>query len=335
MLHRLISQFADEAVGNALLHLFLRYRNRPPVAGPAPADCPQIYTGELESFYAPAPQIADLCAQRRRLAETPRHTVWDFEFPSSVLTPWPRNNQVRGRHWQVRTGDRGLTVVGVHGIVQVGSLWFQKLAEQLHPHGVDVVMMDAPFNFRRTPAGYRPGQLIMGGDLAHQLAVARQGVLDLWRVIISLQAAGRRVGLVGASYGAWLSLMTSLVARPLDFVIALVPPVDIVALINEGGAVVRAIRRGLGSAPLDLEQIARLARPLIPSRWTPHLSGEAIVLHAARYDRFVPFHRVVQLAETWNTRLVVHNDAHLRLTFAGKITGQVADTVAEYWQGRP
>ncbi|MGS7457288.1 hypothetical protein, partial [Mycobacterium tuberculosis] len=90
-------------------------------------------------------------------------TVWDYCFDSETATIWPENNRVWCRHWHSRADDRGLTVVGMDGIVQLGCRWFRRLAERLVPAGIDVVMMDAPCNFRRTPARYRPGQLVMAG----------------------------------------------------------------------------------------------------------------------------------------------------------------------------
>lgn len=332
MFHSFFSQLMDEVVGNALLHLFLRYRNRGHAAGPDSAECPQIYSGDLHTFFSPVPTATDLWTHRTRVMETDTHSVWDFSFPSEIASGWPENDRVWGRHWQSHAPDRRLTVVSVHGIVQIGCGWFQSLAELLNPCGVDVVMMDAAFNFRRTPRGYRPGQLIVGGDLAHQLAVARQSVLDLWHVVVSLQQAGRRVGLVGVSYGGWLSLVTSLVAEQLAFVIALVPPVNLVRLLGEGGTVVRAIRRGLGRTPLDIERVSQLARPLIPGEWKSKLPGNAVVLHAARYDRFVPPRRIVELAEKWSARLIVHDEAHYRLAVAPEIIPLIADEVCEYWR---
>src|SRR5262249_9705765 len=148
------------------------------------------------SFFAPVPRPADITSDRTLFRETSTALVWDHRFDSETTTAFPESNRVWCRHWQARRSDRALTVAGVDGIVQLGTTWFRRLAKELNPRGIDVLSMDAPFNFRRTPAGYRPGQLIIGGDIGHQLAVARQAVLDLWRVVISLQRTGRRVGLV-------------------------------------------------------------------------------------------------------------------------------------------
>ncbi len=327
MFHAFFVQLIDEVAANILLHHFLWYRRMPPARGPSLHDCPALYSGDLTSFYAPPPGAVDLEADRWCFLETAIATVWDFRFSSETSTGWPESDRVWGRHWKTKNSDQGLTVVGVDGIVQLGTRWFRRLAEQLNPRGIDVLMMDAPFNYRRTPMDYRPGQLIISGDLGHQLAVTRQGVLDLWRVIVSLQRQGRRVGLVGVSYGGWLTLLTSLLAENLEFLIAVVPPVDIVRMLREGGTIVRGIRRGIGYELLDRAELERRARPVIPSCWPKKLPGSQIVLHAARYDRLAPCRPIEKLARSWDAKLVVHSAAHFNLTNSAHLFPQIAEEV--------
>ena len=99
-------------------------------------------------------------------------------------------------------------------------------------------------------------------------------------------------GLVGVSYGGWLTLLGALVAPDLDFLIALVPPVDIVAMLRHSTTIVRGIRRGIGFARLDRAELVRLARPVTPLYWSPRLPPCRIVLHGARYAAVDPIPRV-------------------------------------------
>lgn len=323
----LYSQIVDELAANLLLHMCLRYRRPPPLQGPTAAQAPNLYSGDMERFYAPGATPVDLHAHRTRVSESALNTVWDFRYPSENPLGWPESDQVWGRHWECRDRRSDLTVIGVHGIVQVGCSWFDWLASRLNPRGVDLVMMDSPFNYRRTPRGFRPGQLIVGGNLGHQLAVARQGVLDLWRLVLSLQQQGRRVGLVGVSYGGWLSCLTAVCASDLQFVSAVVPPIDLIDQIRHGGTLMRAVRAGLGTLPCSLEELEQIAKPILPRYWSPRLPGKSIRLYAAKYDRFVSWQNIETLARLWDTDFVLHNDGHYRITMTSELIDDLAEGI--------
>lgn len=329
MFRWLLSQLVEEIGANVLLHRFLWTSRGRLVVGPGRDQLPGLYSGQLQSFFSPEPRPVDLTADREVVDRDSVRTVWDCRFPSETVTAWPECNQMICRHWEAQSGKCGLTVVGVDGIVQLGPNWFARLAAALNPRGIDVVMMDSPGNFRRTPKGFLPGQLIVGGDLAHQLAMTRHAVLDLWRVIRSVQSRGQCVGLVGISYGGWLTLLASLLADDLDFLIAVAPPADLVHMLREPTTVVRAIRRGLGLTPIDSRELERIAAPVLPMHWTPRLPGSRIILHAARYDRLVSCRDIERLADCWKTRLVEHKETHFRATTGPEMPGVVAQEVLE------
>ncbi|MGC1276575.1 MAG: hypothetical protein WBC44_22975 [Planctomycetaceae bacterium] len=316
MFRRLVSSSIDEAFGLMLLHKVLRFGDRPPALGPA--DVPHLRSGDPRTFFSPVPEPADLASNRRKIAETEHAVVEDFTFVSPVSTPFPRNNVVRGRHWRVKASggcqppenvrqtaseparradaprSPRRTLVLVDGLVQYGYGSERLFAERLNPAGIDVVTIDLPFNHHRTPTGYRPGQLIVGGDLDHTLGVLRQAVLDTWALVRGLQTEGRDVALAGISFGGWTVLSTALVASGLAGVTAIAPPIDMLRVLTEGGVIVRAARRGLGLSPAQFASLRTVAKAVTPSAWPSPLPSGRVFLHAADYDRFVPTPRIVR-----------------------------------------
>lgn len=329
-----------------LLHQILRFGDRPPVSGDIQSRFPDLYSGDPRRFFAPTPEPADLTSHRRTIGQTPHAVVEDFAFISPVRTPFPRNNIVRGRAWRVASETRQpaehvprspaspfppppRTLVLLDGLVQLGYGNERLFADRLNPAGIDVVTIDLPFNHRRTPAGYRPGQLILGGDLDHALGVMRQAVLDTWALVRGLQAQGRSVALAGISLGGWTVLSTALVAADIASVTALAPPVDMLRLLTEGGVIVRAARRGLCLTPAQLKSLRPIARAVNPSAWPPPLPPGRVFLHAADYDRFVPTRRILALADQWHATLTRHPAGHMQLTSFPRWLTKVADAVRE------
>ncbi len=341
MLKRLWSAGLDEILGFYLLHRYFYYKKQPLILSDARKTSPELSSGELTTFFSPVPQAAqlDYLPQLTPTSQANFDTaqVIDFQFPSPIQTDFPENNLVKGRHWKSTTVPQEAelnpryTVIAVDGIVQMGVRSFNRLAQRLTPAGIDVVMMDGPFNFRRTPTGYRPGQLIAGGNLDHQLSVARQGVLDLWSLILSFQNKGHQVGLVGISHGAWMTLTAALLIEQLDFVMAITPPVDLFNILEEGGTVVNAIRRGIANETLDREKLEHLCRPLTISNWEPKVPTSAIHLHIADYDRFVPTFRIEALAKQWQTHSSHHPLGHIEATNGPKVITQVSSDILKFW----
>lgn len=342
MLRKLWSTCLDGITGFYLLHWFFYYKKQPLIISDAGKETPGLFSGDLLSFFSPVPEPAKIEYQSDLYPASealfPAAEVQDFQFLSSIPTDFPENDLVKGRHWKstvpspAPNSDSRYTVVAIDGIVQLGVRSFNRLARRLTPYGIDVVMLDSPFNYRRTPPGYRPGQLIAGGNLDHQLTVARQGLLDLWSLIRSLQSEGRQVGLMGISHGAWMTLTASLLIEQLQFVMAITPPVDLFHILDEGGTVVDAIRRGIRESDLSEQQLEQICQPLRIPLWKPRLPVSAIHLHVADYDRFVPPFRIEALAEQWHTKLTHHPLGHIEATTGPKVVAQVAEEILQFWK---
>ncbi len=328
MLQKLFINTRDEIIGTGLLYLLLRHGKHRPFVGQTHLQFPDLFSGDLEKFCKPIAQPVDLQQRRKLYYENETYRVEDVYFQSSVQSDIPSNDTVVLRHWIPSVENKtNLTVVGVDGLGQLGSGWFWRLADHLAPAGIEVVMMDAPYNYRRTPPGYKPGQLIVGGDIDHQLSVSRQSILDLWTTILSVQRTGRRVGLTGISFGAWLSLMGGLVAEDLQFIYALAPPVDLGTIAEEGGTVTRAIRRGFGYQKLDHSLMMQAARAVTHRFWKPKLDPQNITLLAGEYDRFVPTARIEELSKVWGTEYELFADGHVGLAADKKYIECVAQKI--------
>lgn len=327
---RFLAHAIDEAFGVMLLHEVLRFGDRPPVAG---VPIPELTSDDPTRFFSPVPEPADLASHRREIGRTAYAVVEDFAFVSPVPTAWPRNNIVRGREWRVERKEEPWatrrTLVLIDGIVQFGYGNERLFADRLNPAGIDVVTIDLPFNHYRTPAGYRPGQLIVGGDVHHTLGVFRQAVLDVWALVRGLQAEGRSVALCGISLGGWTVLATSLVATDLASVTAIAPPVDMFRVLTEGGVIVRAARRGLGLSSEGVNALRPMARAVTPSAWPCPLPPGRVFLHAAEYDRFVPPRRIYDLAQRWEAKLTRYRVGHMQITSFPPWLKRIADSVRE------
>lgn len=331
---RLWSNVVDEAYGLLILrYIFKHRRHLPASSGEFYEPFDALWSGDLQQFFQPTPSKVDLWQNKRLRRRENGQTVWDLEFPSPIPTRSAEPLPVRARLWSGSEHISKRCIVGVDGVVQYHANWFQQLADRMTPKGIDVMMMDAPFNFRRTPKGYRPGQLILNGDLEHQLSVSRHAILDLWTLVANLQAEGTLVGLVGVSFGGWMSLMTSLLADDLAFVTAVAPPVDLERLLEEGGTIVRAVRRGLGHGPLAEDTIRKAVRAVTPLHWTPRLDPRRIHLHAATFDRFVPTSRITELAKRWGAKITMHPTGHMGLTQKSRYIREVAEEILAFWGG--
>lgn len=331
--------FTDEFVANILLHVAFRYRNNPRAIGPTEAEAPSLYSGDLAAFFGSAPEIPALPPAGPPRWSSPLWTVHDASLPSQDPSGWPDSDRIWIRRWiptpeALETAPQPVpqrTLIGIHGIVQRGTRWFNWLADRLAPQGIEILTVDSPFNYRRAPKGYFPGQLILGGDLGHQLQVTRQAVRDTWSIVRAVQAEGRSTGLVGVSYGGFISLLTSLLADQLDLVVAVTPPVNTLRLLEEGGTLIRAVRMGLGKDRLDLNRLNDLVAPIVPQRHQPKLPGDRIHLHIARYDRFVKADHIRELATLWGTRTSEYPEGHYSVTMQPTLIAPLAQNLLDLW----
>ena len=355
VLRRLFCSLTDEFAGLGLLYGVMRHGDRPPRRGPISGVSPAaLLSGDRAALFGALPAAVGLAARSTPLpaAEAARVAgcggAFDFAFPSPDRTVFERNDLVRGRVWRSAAPvEPRRAVLALDGIVQPSFGNLRTLARVVCPAGLDLVTIDLPLNHRRTPPGFAPGQLTLGGDLAHVLGVLRQAVRDTACALRSLHAGGEYpggVGLAGVSFGGWVALQTAGLlgsiwegeARGPRWVCGVCPAADLLAALTDGGAIVRAARGNLGIGSADLPALAGVASSLRPADLPrpaflggPGEGESRVLLHAARFDRFVPNAAIERLAAAWGASLRWHATGHIGLAARPRYLREVAAPWAE------
>jgi pimeloyl-ACP methyl ester carboxylesterase len=251
--------------------------------------------------------------------------VADGGFSSPISTGYPENDHVFLRHWSGESS--GLSVIGLGGLVQLGYYWFDALACSLARKGIEFWMMDEPFNHCRTPCGYVPGELIAGGGPRQLIAAVRQAVIDARCLITRLRSQGQRVGVVGQSYGGWLSLLLSLLEPDLEFVISLIPMCDLPAWYSSGLPLARAARQNFPA--MNRTQLRTLLQPINPIAWHPRVKRDRIEIHVATQDRLVLHQSIRELVNRWDAQMRIHHRGHYSVFFGKRLRDQVIQSIDE------
>ena len=219
-----------------------------------------------------------------------------FQFTSSVVSPWKRNNTVHGRLFTTgkRWQDKPVVIL-LHGWnMQAGyHVLFPHLARRLVKQGVNVAMFALPYHTRRKPRGKKAVHNFLSGDLVHVVQAAHQSLADARALIAWLEEQGcPRIGLWGISLGAWLSGLLACEDTRLDCAVLMSPVSRMDRVIAELDFCA-PIRRSLGGARVRLE-------PLNLANRQPRIARDNILLIASEHDLFAPIRTVEELCEAWD-----------------------------------
>ncbi|MEO6034697.1 MAG: alpha/beta hydrolase family protein [Verrucomicrobiota bacterium] len=132
----------------------------------------------------------------------------EFEFLSSIATPWENNNRVRGKLFPC-AGDweKFPTVILLHGWNdELGYRFrFPYVATLLRRHRINAVAMELPYHLRRRPTSANAISDFISADLWRMVEATRQSIADARSLEKWLRARGSpQIGLWGSSLGAWL-----------------------------------------------------------------------------------------------------------------------------------
>src|SRR5579872_5366728 len=220
----------------------------------------------------------------------------NFQFASPVETASAENNTVYGRiarcgaRWRQRPA-----VILLHG-------WhdrfnynyrFPSLTHSLTRRGVNSIVFEMPYHFRRRPPGKGPLSDFISEDVAHTVEAAHQTLAEIHAMVAWLKGQGiKRIGIWGFSLGGWLGGLAACY-NPAIFCAVLVTPVVRMDRMVQETAFCQLLRGSLGSKSGEWTKLNLTAhKPLIPKI--------NILLIQAQHDLFVPAETMEELCQAWD-----------------------------------
>lgn len=210
------------------------------------------------------------------------------------------NERVPVEHWMHdRDRPRG-TVVALHGFSMGQPLIdaFGMMASEWYRRGLDVALLTLPYHGARSPRQARfSGEMFASPDVGNLNEAVRQAVNDTRLAINWLRReTGAPVGLLGLSLGGYVSSLMAGLMEDLDFVIPIVPPVDLADLAWR--FFVQAGNNG-ARPPLAREDHYRAYRLHSPLTFPRKVAAERLLIVAGRGDQVVPPEHPHQLWLHW------------------------------------
>jgi hypothetical protein len=282
---------------------------------------------DLEAFYSPVKAVTLVPEGSPVKALTAGVCYQDYGFQSPIRCGFPEVNRGLVRRWWSEARDTGLSVLLLPGLAQFNFFWFDTFAEALASRGIEALMLIEPYNFRRTPRGYQPSQLIAGGPPQQLIAAFRYALVEARGLVEGLRASGRRVALVGQSFGAWISTMLAVLEWDLVAVLPATPMGDVVRWYYGNSTLARKGRRRVYLP--DAERLRALAKPVNPIEWQPRTPRQRIHFHIAAHDRFLSPRLAIELARHWQVGYTLHDEGHCSIWLGSRFRRLLVSQVQE------
>lgn len=219
-----------------------------------------------------------------------------FSFRSSIPTPWDNNNIVHGKLFACSADwNRHPTVILLHGWNdELGYRFrFPYLASLLRQHQINAAVIELPYHLQRRPTGAGAIQDFISADLWRMVEATRQSIADTRCLMRWLHRQGSpKVGLWGASLGAWLGGLIACQEPELDLAVLTTPVVRLEDVIGNL-SFCAPIRSSFEKTNLSL---ARLN--LVSHR--PKMNLHRVLLQEALDDLFVSSESIEDLWRDWS-----------------------------------
>lgn len=202
-------------------------------------------------------------------------------------------------------------------------------ADQLHRRtGVNIALFVLPVHGKRAP-GKVSGEKYFGLSPMDFIHAETQAIWDLRRLVGWVRQQGAsQVGLYGISLGGYTSSVLSALEQDLAFVIAGIPPSDV---LHTGQFLASSIERRIpAAAGVDLKRDRSLLRVVSPLSMSPLIEEGRRYIYAATGDQFVPIEQVRALWLHWSRpRITWYTSGHMSLLMQRQPRVLVEEVIAD------
>lgn len=214
------------------------------------------------------------------------------EFPSSVVTGYPENDQVRLRViLPTDTFGPVPVVVLLHYWGATDVSLERNIARRLAEAGVASVIMPLPYHLDRTPAGSFSGQMAVEPNVPKLIATMTQSVYDVRRTVdwIESRPEFRRdqIGISGTSLGAMVSSLAFAVEPRFSSSCFLLGGVDVTHILWHSSRVVEQ-RESLRRQGYTEDRLRAELSPIEPLNQLQRADMRPSFAIAAKFDSVVP-----------------------------------------------
>jgi pimeloyl-ACP methyl ester carboxylesterase len=228
--------------------------------------------------------------------------VQRLEFASRRPLSFPETNRAVGHLYTPLERPAAPVVVLSHGWAHRGRRGIERLyVRPLLRRKLAVLLPAHPLHYERTPQGAYSGEMMVSGDAALTVEAFRQAVTDANAAVNYLIASGRRRwGLFGYSLGGYIAGLLAAARQDAAFLVIAGCGDSVMSPILET-RLGRNVREDLShSGLLDRRKLELFWGTISPSRWTPAVPLDRILLIAGRYDRIMLPASVERLWRAWN-----------------------------------
>lgn len=224
-------------------------------AGATPAPTPELFA------YDPG-----AITYRSRLASrTTDFDLIEVSYASPLPTSYPENATVYASFFRPPrpAGESIPAVIVLHVLETTNAGLSRQFCTRLARAGIGALLITLPYHMRRTPAGYRSGELMTTADPVALREAMRQAVMDVrcgvdW-LMRQPEVDAQSIGLVGLSLGAVVGTLASQVETRFRAAALVVGAARLARIVANSGMLLKLQRqlRSTGITTDDLERELR------------------------------------------------------------------------------